>query len=141
MCQHSAGQKPVKDGPFAYTKFMQGQILGSFFYGYLISQVPAGYLATRFSGKWVLAVCYGISTIGTLLTPLAAKAHVGVLIAVRALVGLGSVSSSSHPSHPSFFPFHHLDPSPVVSCFFRVESSQRLTACWDSGHPHSNDHC
>ena len=92
VCEFKGGSDAVKDGPFIFHKNIQGHILGSFFYGYLISQVPAGYMAGRYGGKLVLAVCYAVSTIGTLLTPLAARAHVGVLIAVRALVGLGSVS-------------------------------------------------
>ena len=81
-----------QDGPFVWPKQIQGYVLGSFFYGYLISQVPAGMLAQRYSGKWVFALFYAISTIGTLITPMAARYHFGVLIVVRAIVGIGSVS-------------------------------------------------
>ncbi|KAM4694029.1 sialin isoform 2-T2 [Discoglossus pictus] len=67
----------------------QGWILGSFFYGYIITQIPGGYIAGRIGGKILLG--YGIlgTAIFTLLTPLAADLGAGYLIAVRALEGLG----------------------------------------------------
>ena len=38
-----------------WEKSIQGHILGSFFYGYLISQIPGGLLAERFGAKWIIA--------------------------------------------------------------------------------------
>uniref|UniRef100_A0A8D0C9F8 Sialin n=1 Tax=Salvator merianae TaxID=96440 RepID=A0A8D0C9F8_SALMN len=67
----------------------QGWILGSFFYGYIITQVPGGYLARKVGGKLLLG--FGIlgTAVFTLFTPLAADLGVSYLIAVRALEGLG----------------------------------------------------
>ncbi|XP_078504186.1 sialin isoform X1 [Lissotriton helveticus] len=67
----------------------QGLILGSFFYGYILTQIPGGYLARKFGGKHLMG--FGIlgTAAFTLLTPLAAELGVGYLIAVRALEGLG----------------------------------------------------
>ncbi|XP_073425429.1 sialin isoform X2 [Dendrobates tinctorius] len=67
----------------------QGWILGSFFYGYILTQIPGGYLAGRIGGKLLLG--FGIlgTAVFTLLTPLAADLGAGYLIAVRALEGLG----------------------------------------------------
>uniref|UniRef100_A0A4W3HER2 Sialin n=1 Tax=Callorhinchus milii TaxID=7868 RepID=A0A4W3HER2_CALMI len=67
----------------------QGIILSAFFYGYLFTQIPGGYLAGRFGGKVLLG--YGILSAGifTLFTPIAAKLGVPYLIAVRAIEGLG----------------------------------------------------
>lgn len=72
---------------------MQGWILGSFFYGYIITQVPGGYLARRFGAKLLLG--FGIlgTAVFTLFTPLAADLGAGFLIAVRVLEGLGEVIS------------------------------------------------
>ncbi|XP_029818706.1 sialin isoform X3 [Manacus vitellinus] len=67
----------------------QGWILGSFFYGYIITQIPGGYLASRIGGKLLLGFGIFGTSIFTLLTPLAANLGVGYLIAVRALEGLG----------------------------------------------------
>ena len=69
----------------------QGWILGSFFYGYIITQIPAGYVASRSGGKLLLG--FGIlgTSVFTLFTPLAADFGVGALVALRALEGLGEV--------------------------------------------------
>jgi len=82
----------VQDGPFAWPKEIQGHILGSFFYGYLVSQIPGGLMAERFGAKWVLFVSLGVSTLATLVTPIAAKLGYQALIAVRVVAGIGSVS-------------------------------------------------
>ncbi|KAG8444899.1 hypothetical protein GDO86_009887 [Hymenochirus boettgeri] len=67
----------------------QGWILGSFFYGYILTQIPGGYIAGKIGGKLLLG--FGIlgTAIFTLLTPLAADLGAPCLIAVRALEGLG----------------------------------------------------
>ncbi|ESO11491.1 hypothetical protein HELRODRAFT_71683, partial [Helobdella robusta] len=79
-----------KDGPFVWEKSVQGHILSSFFYGYLVSQIPGGLMAEQFGGKWVLVGSLGLSTFATLLTPVAAHIHIGLLIFVRVLCGIGS---------------------------------------------------
>lgn len=82
---------PSKDGPFKFDKLEQGHILGGFFYGYLISQIPGGLLAEKFGGKKIFLIFSSISTLATLLTPLGAELGFGYLIALRVLVGFGSV--------------------------------------------------
>ncbi|XP_067388733.1 sialin isoform X2 [Emydura macquarii macquarii] len=67
----------------------QGWILGSFFYGYIITQIPGGYLASKVGGKLLLGFGILIPAVFTLFTPLAADLGVGYLIAVRVLEGLG----------------------------------------------------
>ncbi|OBS57466.1 hypothetical protein A6R68_11411, partial [Neotoma lepida] len=67
----------------------QGWILGSFFYGYIITQIPGGYIASRIGGKLLLG--FGIlgTAVFTLFTPMAADLGVVALIVLRALEGLG----------------------------------------------------
>ncbi|XP_035461231.2 sialin [Scophthalmus maximus] len=67
----------------------QGWILGSFFYGYILTQIPGGYLAGRYGPKWLMG--FGIlgTVIFTLLTPVAADLGASYLIAVRVLEGVG----------------------------------------------------
>uniref|UniRef100_A0A7N9ICV8 Solute carrier family 17 member 5 n=1 Tax=Macaca fascicularis TaxID=9541 RepID=A0A7N9ICV8_MACFA len=67
----------------------QGWILGSFFYGYIITQIPGGYVASKIGGKLLLG--FGIlgTAVLTLFTPIAADLGVGPLIVLRALEGLG----------------------------------------------------
>lgn len=67
----------------------QGWILGAFFYGYIITQIPGGIVAGKVGGKWLLGLGILGTAVFTLLTPLAADLGVGYVIAVRALEGLG----------------------------------------------------
>ena len=48
-----------------------------------------------YSAKWVYGIGTFITALLTLVTPMAAKWHVGVLIFIRALEGLAQVSKSS----------------------------------------------
>ncbi len=83
---------PFQDGVFVWDKEIQGHVLGAFFYGYLVSQVPGGMLAERFGGKWVFAAFTAVSTLATLLTPMGARVSHIFLILLRVLAGIGSVS-------------------------------------------------
>ncbi|CAM9269050.1 unnamed protein product [Choristocarpus tenellus] len=48
---------------------VKGQVLSSFFYGYAFMQIPGGYLSSRYGGKNVLMVCFGVWGITSLLMP------------------------------------------------------------------------
>lgn len=67
----------------------QGWLLGAFFFGYLCTQIPGGYLSGRYGGSKFLG--FGVlGTAGlTLLTPLAAQMGSYWLFALRALEGFG----------------------------------------------------
>ncbi|KAM7408379.1 hypothetical protein PAMA_002209 [Pampus argenteus] len=67
----------------------QGWILGSFFYGYILTQIPGGYLAGRFGPKWLMGLGILGTVVFTLLTPVAADLGASYLIAVRVLEGIG----------------------------------------------------
>jgi ACS family sodium-dependent inorganic phosphate cotransporter-like MFS transporter 5 len=53
-----------------------------------------GALAERFGAKWVFGCGILVSGILTLLTPIAAKTHVGLLIFIRILIGIFEVNQS-----------------------------------------------
>lgn len=89
-CDRQTSNSTQDDGPFVWEKDVQGHILGAFFYGYLVSQIPGGLLAERYGGKWILVIFLGISTLATLLTPLAAQLSFVLLIVLRVFVGIGS---------------------------------------------------
>ena len=73
--------------------FFLGTILGSFFYGYIFTQLPGGLLATFFGGKWVFGIGILITSILTIITPFAARQSVYLFIAVRIVEGIGEVST------------------------------------------------
>ncbi|XP_017551738.1 sialin [Pygocentrus nattereri] len=68
---------------------MQGMLLGAFFFGYLFTQVPGGYLSGRFGGSIFLGGGVLCTAVLTLLTPLAAQLGARWLFALRALEGFG----------------------------------------------------
>ncbi|XP_043940742.1 sialin-like [Protopterus annectens] len=74
---------------YNWTPRTQGIILGAFFYGYIITQIPGGYLADRFGGKLLLGLGVIVTSVLTLLTPLAAELGVPYLVILRALEGFG----------------------------------------------------
>ncbi|XP_054719610.1 sialin-like [Uloborus diversus] len=67
----------------------QGIILGSFFYGYIITQLPGGFLSEKYSAKWLFGCGTLVTAIFSLLTPAAAHWGTAPFIAVRVLEGLG----------------------------------------------------
>jgi len=84
--------KHKTDGEFEWNEVQQGVILGAFFWGYVVTQLPGGILAQKFGGKWPLGLGILITAVFALLTPIAARTHFGLLIFVRVVQGLGEVS-------------------------------------------------
>lgn len=80
---------PPSDGPFVWTAAQQATILGAFFWGYVSTQLPGGLLAERYGGKYVFGVGILITSVFTILTPLAADTGYFTLILVRVIEGLG----------------------------------------------------
>lgn len=66
--------------------------MGSFFYGYVLTQVPGGRLAEMFGGKMVYGLGVLITAIFTMLSPIAARTNFTFFIIVRILEGMGEVS-------------------------------------------------
>ena len=71
--------------------FFGGVVLGAFFYGYVLTQIPGGWLTMKYGGKRVIGYGVLLATCLTFITPLAAKFSVYALMAVRFVVGVGQV--------------------------------------------------
>jgi len=78
-----------KDGEFDWNKETQGIILGAFFWGYLVTQIPGGWLAQRFGGKRVFGYFMLLASVATILSPLGARYSPYILITLRVVNGLG----------------------------------------------------
>ncbi|XP_014602939.1 PREDICTED: putative inorganic phosphate cotransporter isoform X2 [Polistes canadensis] len=78
-----------KDGEFAWDTKEQGYLLSSFFYGYVLTQIPFGMLAKRFGSKYFLGIGMLINSIFGLLVPLSAHQGFYSLMVVRFIQGLG----------------------------------------------------
>lgn len=84
----TAGQK--SDGEFIWDKETQGVILGAFFYGYLVTQLPGGILAQKFGGKRVLGYFLVVASTATLFCGFGARYSPYMLIFLRVIIGMGS---------------------------------------------------
>uniref|UniRef100_A0AAQ5Z5M5 Sialin n=1 Tax=Amphiprion ocellaris TaxID=80972 RepID=A0AAQ5Z5M5_AMPOC len=93
VCPPHTSSPPPKHnhtaGVYNWDSETQGWILGSFFYGYILTQIPGGYLAGRFGPKWLMGFGVLGTAVFTLLTPTAADLGASYLIAVRVLEGIG----------------------------------------------------
>lgn len=67
-------------------------VLGSFYYGYVALQIPGGWLALKVGGTRLFGVAVLIASALTLLTPVASRTSVVLLIIVRVGEGLVLVS-------------------------------------------------
>ncbi|XP_073813936.1 sialin [Musca autumnalis] len=73
----------------------QAMLLGAFFYGYMITSLPAGMLAENFGGKRVAGYCCLLAGILTALTPLAAAWDKWAVWAIR--FGIGFLTGVVYP--------------------------------------------
>ncbi|EDS29564.1 sialin [Culex quinquefasciatus] len=73
---------------FDWSSKVRGNILSSFFWGYLVTQLPAGVLGNRLGATNILGIGLGFTTVLTLLTPLSAYGGVSWLIGNRILQGM-----------------------------------------------------
>ena len=63
----------------------------SFFWGYVLTQVPGGWLAQRIGGKRVIFWGVLLSAVTSILSPEAARLSPYALIVMRFLSGIGQV--------------------------------------------------
>ncbi|XP_060590786.1 vesicular glutamate transporter 2-like isoform X2 [Ruditapes philippinarum] len=73
---------------FTWSKKTQSLVLSSFYYGYLLIQIPAGWLVSRFGGKHVVCITMILSSAITLVMPTFARTSVYLVVAARAVLGL-----------------------------------------------------
>lgn len=74
---------------FGWSTAVKGLILSSFFIGYMVFQIPGGWLSNRIGGRCVLGAAVLWWSLFTMLTPVAAFSSLPFLIATRILMGLG----------------------------------------------------
>lgn len=78
---------------FGWSDSLKGLVLSSFFVGYLLLQLPSGWLVTRYGGRLVLAGSLVWWSIFTALTPLLASLSITALLAGRIALGAGEAAA------------------------------------------------
>ncbi|KAF7994577.1 hypothetical protein HCN44_004049 [Aphidius gifuensis] len=92
-CLDQNAEVPIEDdksnGSFKWDTKEQGWLLSSFFYGYVVTQIPFGILAKRYGSKYFLGIGMLINSLFGLLVPYAAESGYWWLMTVRFIQGLG----------------------------------------------------
>lgn len=78
---------------FGWTGTQKGMVLSSFFLGYMIGQIPAGWIANRIGGRITLGAALLLWSFFTAITPIAAMAGFSALILSRIVLGLGEAAT------------------------------------------------
>lgn len=96
------------DGSAKYTwnEYEQNFILGSFFWGYLLTELPGGRLSELVGGRRVFGYSMLFASILTLITPISADAGYIALVILRAVLGffLGASWPAIHPMTAVWIP-------------------------------------
>ncbi|RUS71099.1 hypothetical protein EGW08_021145, partial [Elysia chlorotica] len=81
---------------FSWGESTRSSLLSAYFYGYLLLQIPGGWLAGRYGATRVISLAMTLSAICTLLVPVAARSSLPAFYALRVATGLfsGSVTPS-----------------------------------------------
>ena len=67
-------------------------MLGAFSYGYILTQIPGGYLSEKYGGKWVFGIGTAMNVLLTILSPIIVKLSKTLFIVTRVVQGLGQES-------------------------------------------------
>ncbi|KAH8403389.1 hypothetical protein KR222_011813, partial [Zaprionus bogoriensis] len=95
----SSSTDAVKEERFDWDTYQTNFVLGSFFWGYVLTELPGGRLAELIGGRRVFGHSMLWASVLTLITPLAAHLNYIMLIIVR--VALGFMLGASWPAiHP-----------------------------------------
>ncbi|KAL7642913.1 UNVERIFIED_CONTAM: hypothetical protein RMT77_006202 [Armadillidium vulgare] len=77
-----------RNGEFYWNEATQGLILGSFFWGYLLTNIPGGVMSEYFGGKIVGGIGITLTGVLTLISPWAAGVSSKFFIVIRFLEGM-----------------------------------------------------
>ncbi|KAK7871343.1 hypothetical protein R5R35_007602 [Gryllus longicercus] len=86
----------IEEQEFDWSTQLQGYILGSYFYGYITTQILGGWLAARLGGNVLFGFGIAVTSFLTLLTPVLVKLNVYIFIAIRVIEGI--FEGVSYPS-------------------------------------------
>ncbi|CAL8325586.1 unnamed protein product [Gadus morhua 'NCC'] len=78
----------IEKAKFNWDPETVGMIHGSFFWGYIVTQIPGGYISSRLAANRVFGAAIFLTSTLNMFIPCAARNHYGTVIFVRILQGL-----------------------------------------------------
>ncbi|KAF4022571.1 hypothetical protein G4228_014795 [Cervus hanglu yarkandensis] len=82
------GKPEIQTAQFNWDPETVGLIHGSFFWGYIVTQIPGGFISNKFAANRVFGAAIFLTSTLNMLIPSAARAHYGCVMGVRILQGL-----------------------------------------------------
>uniref|UniRef100_A0A5F9DHY2 Solute carrier family 17 member 8 n=1 Tax=Oryctolagus cuniculus TaxID=9986 RepID=A0A5F9DHY2_RABIT len=80
--------KPCRTAQFNWDPETVGLIHGSFFWGYIVTQIPGGFISNKFAANRVFGAAIFLTSTLNMFIPSAARVHYGCVMCVRILQGL-----------------------------------------------------
>uniref|UniRef100_A0A8C2EU02 Vesicular glutamate transporter 1 n=1 Tax=Cyprinus carpio TaxID=7962 RepID=A0A8C2EU02_CYPCA len=90
------GKPYIVKAQFTWDPETVGMIHGSFFWGYIVTQIPGGFICQKFAANRVFGFAVVATSVLNMMIPTAARIHFGCVIFVRILQGL--VEGVSYPA-------------------------------------------
>ncbi|XP_016327665.1 vesicular glutamate transporter 1-like [Sinocyclocheilus anshuiensis] len=90
------GKPYIVKAQFTWDPETVGMIHGSFFWGYIVTQIPGGFICQKFAANKVFGFAVVATSVLNMMIPTAARIHFGCVIFVRILQGL--VEGVSYPA-------------------------------------------
>ncbi|XP_061679640.1 vesicular glutamate transporter 3 isoform X2 [Syngnathoides biaculeatus] len=90
------GTEVLQKAEFNWNPETVGLIHGSFFWGYIITQIPGGFISNKLSANRVFGAAIFLTSVLNMFIPSAARVHYGCVMFVRILQGL--VEGVTYPS-------------------------------------------
>ncbi|XP_016977009.1 putative inorganic phosphate cotransporter [Drosophila rhopaloa] len=88
--RNSEAESQSQDGEFVWSYKLQGYILSSFFYGYVITQIPFGLMIRYFGARHFLGWGMMVNSVAAFFVPISARSGGALgLCVVRFIQGLG----------------------------------------------------
>ncbi|XP_048826249.1 vesicular glutamate transporter 3 [Brienomyrus brachyistius] len=82
------GSAVMRPAQFNWDPETVGLIHGSFFWGYIVTQIPGGFISNKLAANRVFGAAIILTSLLNMLIPSAARVHVGCVMCVRILQGL-----------------------------------------------------
>uniref|UniRef100_H2Q6P5 Solute carrier family 17 member 8 n=1 Tax=Pan troglodytes TaxID=9598 RepID=H2Q6P5_PANTR len=82
------GKPEIQTAQFNWDPETVGLIHGSFFWGYIMTQIPGGFISNKFAANRVFGAAIFLTSTLNMFIPAAARVHYGCVMCVRILQGL-----------------------------------------------------